>query len=274
MNTAQRKKGFLLPLAILCILVVSMVAINGFGFIQQHTNQLSYKKDTLNIQEQKKQFSELAFKNDIVEKPSYSFRHLNLSGIYNLAFLTRTDFNNEVYIVSEQLEILKRLTESCAGESDLAIQIADYLIQYQEIKRGFGLIDLLNQLPVPLNISIKLLPCIRISPKSYKLNLNLASEKTLMAYFNINSSDAKKLSQYISDGTTPNHDSINLFIKKVNSEKTVIPILRNTVMSSQLDHKATVLEYKGETFAYLDTILDKEGSWVKNRNFFLWVPVY
>ena len=45
-------------------------------------------------------------------------------------------------------------------------------------------------------------------------------------------------------------------------------------MSSQLDHKATVLEYRGETFAYLDTILDKEGSWVKNRNFFLWVPVY
>ena len=61
---------------------------------------------------------------------------------------------------------------------------------------------------------------------------------------------------------------------QINSEKTVIPILRNTVMSSQLDHKATVLEYKGETFAYLDTILDKEGSWVKNRNFFLWVPVY
>ena len=77
MNTAQRKKGFLLPLAILCILVVSMVAINGFGFIQQHTNQLSYKKDTLNVQEQKTQFSDLAFKNDIVEKPSYSFTKLN-----------------------------------------------------------------------------------------------------------------------------------------------------------------------------------------------------
>ena len=168
---------------------------------------------------------------------------------------------------------MKRLTESCAGQSDLAIQISDYLIQYQEIKRGFGLIDLLNQLSVPLNISIKLLPCIRILPKSYKLNLNLASEKTLMAYFNINSSDAKKLSQYISDGTTPNHDSINLFITKINSEKTVIPKLRNTVISSQLDHKATVLEYKGETFAYLDTTLDKEGSWVENRNFFLWVPV-
>ena len=45
-------------------------------------------------------------------------------------------------------------------------------------------------------------------------------------------------------------------------------------MKVLLDHKATVLEYRGETFAYLDTILDKEGSWVKNRNFFLWVPVY
>ena len=37
MNAPQRKEGFLLPLAILCILVVSMVALNGFGFIQQHT---------------------------------------------------------------------------------------------------------------------------------------------------------------------------------------------------------------------------------------------
>jgi len=54
MNAPQRKEGFLLPLAILCILVVSMVAINGFGFIQQNINQLSYKKDALNIQEQKK----------------------------------------------------------------------------------------------------------------------------------------------------------------------------------------------------------------------------
>ena len=54
--------------------------------------------------------------------------------------------------------------------------------------------------------------------------MNLASDKTLMAYFNINSSDAKKLSQYISDGTTPNHDSINLFIKKINSEKIIIGI--------------------------------------------------
>ena len=60
MNTAKRKEGFLLPLAILCILVVSMVALNGFGFIQQHTNQLSYKKDTLNIQEQKNQLMLIA----------------------------------------------------------------------------------------------------------------------------------------------------------------------------------------------------------------------
>ena len=74
-----------------------------------YINQLSYKKNALNIQEQKKQFSELAFENDIVEKSSYSFQHLNLSGIYNLAFITRTDFDNEVHIVPEQLEILETL---------------------------------------------------------------------------------------------------------------------------------------------------------------------
>ena len=273
MNHSQRKEGFLLPLAILCILVISVIAINGFGYIQQQTNRLSYKKDFLTTQEQKNQFSELAFQNSIIEKPSYSFKQLNLSGIYNLAHLTRTDFDNEVHIIPDQLEILKRITESCAGEQNLAIKIAEYLVQYKEVKRGFGLIDLLNQLSIPLNISVKLLPCIRILPKSYKLNLDLATEETLMAYFDISRSSAVELSNYISDGTTPNHDSINSFIKKTNTEKNFIPVLRNTVISSQLDHKATVLDYEGATFAYLDTILSKDGSWVENRNFFLWVPV-
>ena len=65
------------------------MALDSFNNIQINSHT---KKTALNIQEQKKQFSELAFKNDIVEKPSYSFRHLNLSGIYNLAFYNSNGF--------------------------------------------------------------------------------------------------------------------------------------------------------------------------------------
>ena len=273
MKNKFRREGFLLPLAILCILIVAVISMNGFFYIQQHTDRLTQSQNKIKVQEQKKKFSKLAFQNDNLEKLKYSFNYLNLSGLYNLSSVTRTDLDNKTHIIREQFEILKRLTDSCAGQPGLATKITNYLLNYTDIQKGFGLIDLLNEISIPLNVGIKLLPCMRILPRSYKINLSLASEEILMAYFNINYSNARQLSKYITDGITPNKESINSYLKLINPEKNFTSLLRNTVISSQLDHRGTVLEYDGETFAYLDTVLDKQGIWVKNRNFFLWVPL-
>ena len=63
------------------------------------------------------------------------------------------------------------------------------------------------------------------------------------------------------------------FLAKRHKGKDFSALLRNTTISARLDHKAMVLNFKGETFAYLDSVLDRESNWMKNRNFFLWVPV-
>ena len=55
MTDTSRKNGFLLPLALLSLLVVSIIAINGFTYIQHHTTLLTQGESSvkINLQQQK-----------------------------------------------------------------------------------------------------------------------------------------------------------------------------------------------------------------------------
>ena len=273
MKKGTRKNGFLLPLALLSLLVISILAINGFSYIQNHTDLLTQHAESIEIEKQKKLFEKMAFPNTVTQNSRISAISVDLSGLYNLSFLTDRDANDKTNINIEQLEIFHRLLSKCTGTSDLAIPIAEYLVTIPLIEGGFGLLDLLNELSVPLDTGVVLLPCIRIASGSHKLNLSLASEITLQAYFNLSPEDARRLAKYIENQKIPNHEGLKAFLSGIYKDKNFSAILRSTVISARLDHRGTVLEYGGETFAYLDSVLDSEGNWIKNRNFFLWIPM-
>ena len=273
MKKEPRKYGFLLPLALLSLLVISVLAINGFSYIQSHTDMLTQHATSIEIKKQKTQFEQLAFQNNTSTNPRISALSVSLSGLYNLSFLTDRDANDRTNINIEQLEIFHRLLSKCRGTPDLAVPIAEYMATIPLLEKGFGLLDLLNELSIPLDTGVGLLPCIRIASGLHKLNLSLASELTLQAYFDIRPDDASRLAKYIKNQTIPNHEALRAFLADIHKDKDFAAVLRSTVISARLDHRGTVLEDDGETFAYLDSILDSEGNWTKNRNFFLWIPM-
>ena len=273
MKKEPRKYGFLLPLALLSLLVISVLAINGFSYIQSHTDMLTQHATSIEIKKQKTQFEQLAFQNNTSTNPRISALSVSLSGLYNLSFLTDRDANDRTNINIEQLKIFHRLLSKCIGTPDLAVPIAEYMATIPLLEKGFGLLDLLNDLSIPLDIGVGLLPCIRIASGLHKLNLSLASELTLQADFDIRPDDASRLAKYIKNQTIPNHEALRAFLADIHKDKDFAAVLRSTVISARLDHRGTVLEDDGETFAYLDSILDSEGNWIKNRNFFLWIPM-
>lgn len=273
MRKETRRQGFLLPLALLSLLVISVLAINGFSYIQKHTNLLTQHATSIEIKKQKSLFEQLDFQNNIIQSPSISVLQVSLSGLYNLSFLTDRDANDKTNINIEQLEIFQRLLSKCVGKPDMAAPIAEYMVTIPLFEKGFGLLDLLNELSIPLDTGVELLPCVRIASGSHKLNLSLASEATLQAYFDLAPNDASLLAKYIGNQTIPNHEALKAFLAGIHKDKSFSAILRSTVISGRLDHRGTVLEDEGETFAYLDSILDSDGNWIKNRNFFLWIPM-
>ncbi len=273
MNKETRKNGFLLPLALLSLLVISILAINGFSYIQNHTNLLTQHAESIEIEKQKKLFEKMAFPNTVTQNSRISAISVDLSGLYNLSFLTDRDANDRTNINIEQLEIFHRLLSKCIGTPDLAVPIAEYMATIPLLEKGFGLLDLLNELSIPLDTGVELLPCIRIASGSHKLNLSLASEITLQAYFDLRPDDASQLAKHIENQIIPNYDALKGFLAGIHKDKDFSAVIRSTVISARLDHRGTVLEDEGETFAYLDSILDSEGNWIKNRNFFLWIPM-
>ncbi len=56
MKKETRKYGFLLPLALLSLLVISVLAINGFSYIQNHVSLLTQHTKSIEIKKQKELF--------------------------------------------------------------------------------------------------------------------------------------------------------------------------------------------------------------------------
>ena len=272
MKVKLRKDGFLLPLALLGLLVVSILAMNGFSYIQRHVTSLEQQATSTELIANQAEFEELAFQVDKVMPLNTSSQSLSLSGLYNLSFLISRDVHDRPILIDEQILIVRRLLTYCADAPELTDDIVEYLRSQDSGIKGFGLLDLLNELSVPMEIGVTLLPYVRILPRSYKINLKLSTTSTLQAYFDLNSSDASLLKHYLMDGTIPNHHTLNLFLQKRHKARDFSRLLRNTNIVAPLDHKATILDYDGQTFAYLDSVIDPEGIWTEYRNFFLWVP--
>lgn len=272
MKAKLRKDGFLLPLALLSLLVVSILAMSGFSYVQHHLMSLEQKETSNETIANQSQFVELAFQADKVPPFNTSSQSVPLSGLYNLSFLISRDVHGRPILIDEQISIVRRLLTYCANVPELTDAIVEYLRSQNSVIKGFGLLDLLNELSVPMELGVTLLPCVRILPRSYKINLSLSTTSTLQAYFDLNSSDASLLKRHLMDGTIPNHHILNLFLQKRHKARDFSRSLRNTTIVAPLDHKATILEYGGETFAYLDSVIDPAGIWTEYRNFFLWVP--
>ena len=272
MKIKTRKDGFLLPLALLALIVVAALTMNGFWFIKHHTTALEKKTTSEVLISRQKYFENLVFEADQVMPQNITSQSVSMSGLYNLSFMITRDVHDRPVEIEEQIAIVRRVLTFCTVAPSLADKIVGYLMTEHNVGKGFGLLDLLNEISVPMEVGLKLMTCVRVLPRSYKLNLTLASSATLGAYFDLNSSTANLLKGYLVDGTIPNHSSLNLFLQKRHKSKNFSRLLRNTTISALLDHKATVLEYDGETFAYLESVIDVVGNWTEQRNFFLWVP--
>lgn len=276
MNRSWRQKAFLLPLALLSLMLTSIIAINGYILIQNHITSQSEVKTIAKFMEQRSTFENAAIIGLPNNSETVSSEIQNLSGMYNLALLSHVDVEGRTSLIDEHLTILKDLLLNCArieSPGVLADAIANYVVRNSPVQLGFGILDLVNELDIPLDIGVKLLPCLRIAPRSYKVNLSLTSASTLGSYFDLDTSTSLKLRNLLKNNSIPNHSALASYLSSSHKDRNFSTLLMDTKITNEVDHKAMLLFEKGDTFAYIDIIKEVPNNWRINRSFFLWTPI-
>ena len=276
MNRSWRQKAFLLPLALLSLMLTSIIAINGYILIQNHITSQSEVKTIAKFMKQRRIFENAAIIGLPNNSETVSSEIQNLSGMYNLALLSHVDVEGRTSLIDEHLTILKDLLLNCArieSPGVLADAIANYVVRNSPVQLGFGILDLVNELDIPLDIGVKLLPCLRIAPRSYKVNLSLTSATTLGSYFDLNTSTSLKLRNLLKNYSIPNHSALASYLSSSHKDRNFSTLLLDTKITNEVDHKAMLLFEKGDTFAYIDIIKEVPNNWRINRSFFLWTPI-
>lgn len=276
MNRSWRQKAFLLPLALLSLMLTSIIAINGYILIQNHITSQSEVKTIAKFMKQRSIFENAAIIGLPNNSETVSSEIQNLSGMYNLALLSHVDVEGRTSLIDEHLTILKDLLLNCArieSPGVLADAIANYVVRNSPVQLGFGILDLVNELDIPLDIGVKLLPCLRIAPRSYKVNLSLTSATTLGSYFDLNTSTSLKLRNLLKNNSIPNHSALASYLSSSHKDRNFSTLLMDTKITNEVDHKAMLLFEKGDTFAYIDIIKEVPNNWRINRSFFLWTPI-
>lgn len=276
MNRSWRQKAFLLPLALLSLMLTSIIAINGYILIQNHITSQSEVKTIAKFMKQRSIFENAAIIGLPNNSETVSSEIQNLSGMYNLALLSHIDVEGRTSLIDEHLTILKDLLLNCArieSPGVLADAIANYVVRNSPVQLGFGILDLVNELDIPLDIGVKLLPCLRIAPRSYKVNLSLTSASTLGSYFDLDTSTSLKLRNLLKNNSIPNHSALASYLSSSHKDRNFSTLLMDTKITNEVDHKAMLLFEKGDTFAYIDIIKEVPNNWRINRSFFLWTPI-
>ena len=276
MSISKRKQAFLLPLALVSLLVTSMIAISGYTFIQSHISSIGKSEGLADLSIQKEAFEKFALGGQPPENPIISDQKIDLSGLYNASYLAHRDVEGNLSLIDDHSEVLTKLLSVCAnieGSTILSRQIENYVVANAPFSRGFGTLDLLNELSIPLSLGVKILPCLRVASRSYKLNLSIASDSTLQSYFDLSDLEALELRNYLDRNIIPNHSALKNYLAKIHQERDFSLLIRDTVISSPVDHRALVLYQNNETFAYIDVLKVSPETWEINRSFFLWIPL-
>ena len=114
MNRTSRQKAFLLPLALLSLMLTSIIAINGYVFIQNHIRSQSEVETIAKFMKQKITFENAAIFGLPINSEIVSSEIQNLSGMYNLALLSHVDVEGRASLIDEHLIILNHLLLNCA----------------------------------------------------------------------------------------------------------------------------------------------------------------
>lgn len=271
-----RSKAFLLPLALIGLLVISIISMNGYTFIQSHIFALPKSQNRKNIVVRQEQFENLALNDIQVQDLEFTAQMITLSGLYNLSYLVHIDVEGRKSLIRNQLIVLEKLLLICANIKDakkLSSLIANYIVANSPIGNNFGILDLTNELSIPFDVGVQILPCVRVAPRDFKINLNLAKDETLAGYFDLDVSTASNLRMLISNQKIKNNSALESYLFKIDEKKDFSALLRNIIISYPTDHKALVLYQNFETFAYIDILRDNSDIWNINRSYFLWTPV-
>lgn len=276
MSWFKRKEAFLLPLALIALLVTSVITINGYTFIQNHILSIQHSEELANLSDKQEAFEELAFGDKPLKNSLITGQRIDLSGLFNISYLFHQDVEGNLSIIDDHLKVLTKLLSICANiekPAELSLAIGNYVVANAPFRVGFGTLDLLNELSIPLDLGIGILPCLRVTLRQYKLNLAIASDETLQSYYDLSASDASKLRNLLDSKVIPNHSALKNYLAKIHPERDFSLLMRDTVIASSVDHKALVLYQNNDTFAYIDIIQVAPDTWETNRSFFLWTPL-
>ena len=276
MSWFKRKEAFLLPLALIALLVTSAITINGYTFIQNHILSIQNSEELANLSDKQEAFEELAFGDKPLKNSLITGQRIDLSGLFNISYLFHQDVEGNLSIIDDHLKVLTKLLSICANiekPAELSLAIGNYVVANAPFRVGFGTLDLLNELSIPLDLGIGILPCFRVTLRQYKLNLAIASDETLQSYYDLSASDASKLRNLLDNKVIPNHSALKNYLAKIHPERDFSLLMRDTVIASSVDHKALVLYQNNDTFAYIDIIQVAPETWETNRSFFLWTPL-
>ena len=85
MSRFKRKEAFLLPLALIALLVTSVIAINGYTFIQNHILSIQHSEELADLSGKQEAFEELALEDKPLKNSSITGQRIDLSGLFNIS---------------------------------------------------------------------------------------------------------------------------------------------------------------------------------------------
>ena len=120
---------------------------------------------------------------------------------------------------------------------------------------------------------MRLLACVRHAPKNVQTNLYFSNKETIAAIFEINNRQAEQLLSSIRGGRTNDVKDVGNFVENLVGVHNFRQNMLKHVMVSPISKDIGVaFEVSGDTFAFVNKVLDENQSWVVNWAVYLWSP--
>lgn len=269
----SRWNAFVTPFVLAVILFVSLISLQGFSRIGAEINWLERTAKQLSYNDGLKYFESIALSSRLNSLKNIDVNEIPLSGLYNVNYIVDRlspilAFKDEI-----QFEILQSRLLSCGFDREVSSKILQYLLRYSYSEQTYNILNLSFSIGLTGDEAVRLLACVRHAPKNVQTNLYFSNKETIAAIFEINNRQAEQLLSSIRGGRTNDVKDVGNFVENLVGVHNFRQNMLKHVMVSPISKDIGVaFEVSGDTFAFVNKVLDENQSWVVNWAVYLWSP--
>lgn len=264
--------AFSLPLALFFTIFISMSIFEIF-------NRQARDIETLTLFQMSDEDFDMQTKLLMMSQPDSDFvpegveRHVvPLDGLFNLGHLVEIGAFGSRTIDAKQLEVLIRILAQCNIPGGVGQQLIEMVALIEPEFYRFGVLPLLAELGLSMDLKLNIMSCVRLAPPLFKLNLLVVEPAFLSVIFDLTSDQAILASNHLRDGRIRSLDQFQDFIADSFDRQIPTTILRHLSINEEWSHVSVFWTQENKTFAYIDQIRSDFRRWEVNWNILLWVP--